>query len=154
TSTQSVEFDAFVSKLDTDGTALVYSTFLGGHARDTGSDITIDSAGNAYVTGQTASLDFPTTAGAFQTSPRGGGDAFVTKLNAAGSALQYSSYLGGNDFDAANSVAIDSSGNAYLTGSSMSADFPSAKPLQGFDGGECGGDWGPFPCSDAFVTKI
>ena len=94
------QHDAFVTKLNATGTALVYSTYLGGNGDDYGHGIAVDGSGNAYVTGDTASTNFPTTAGAFQTSYGGGnGDAFVTKLNATGTALVYSTYLGGNGND-------------------------------------------------------
>src|SRR5262249_44303144 len=135
--TAEFEFDAFVSKLNSDGTALVYSTFLGGHARDIGRDIAVDSVGNAYVAGQTSSLDFPTTTGAFQTAFHNKADAFVAKLNHAGSALLYATFIGGNDLDLATGIAIDSAGNAYISGLSMSADFPRVRPLQEHGGGAC-----------------
>ena len=90
------EPDAFVTKLNAAGSALVYSTYLGGSGDDDGNGIAVDSSGNAYVTGYTDSTNFP-TANAFQAAFGGGsGDAFVTKLNAAGSALVYSTYLGGS----------------------------------------------------------
>ena len=87
--------DAFVAKLNATGSGLVYSTYLGGSGKDKGQGIAVDAAGNAYVTGTTASTNFPTTPAAFQPTFSGGDDAFVTKLNAAGSALVYSTYLGG-----------------------------------------------------------
>src|SRR5262249_25430082 len=114
--TAEFEFDAFVSKLNSNGTALIYSTFLGGHARDIGRDIVVDSIGNAYVPGQTSSVNFPTTAGAFQASFHNEADAFVAKFNSLGSALVYSTFIGGNDLDTATGLAIDSSGNAYISG--------------------------------------
>jgi hypothetical protein len=117
------EQDAFVTKLNSTGNALVYSTYLGGSNSDTGLGIAIDTSDNAYVTGLTESLDFPTTPGAFQTS-EGGRDAFITRLNSAGSALVYSTYLGGSSSDIGSGIAVDSSGNAYVTGSTQSTDFP------------------------------
>ena len=87
--------NAFVTKLNASRHALVYSTYLGGNGDDSATGIAVDSSGNAYVTGYTDSTNFPTTAGAFQTSYGGGGNAFVTKLNASGTALVYSTYLGG-----------------------------------------------------------
>jgi Beta-propeller repeat len=130
--------NAFVAKLTPDGTALVYATYLGGSGTifsgppgpprtsgDTGSGIAIDAAGNAYVTGNTTSSDFPITSDAFQTTFGGGfSDAFVSKLNAAGSALLYSSYLGGNDIDNGTGIGVDAASNAYVTGVTLSADFP------------------------------
>lgn len=98
--------------------ALIYSTFLGGSGGEGASDIAVDPAGNTYVTGGTASLNFPTTAGAYQTALGGNikGDAFVVKLNSTGSALVYSTYLGGSDYDQGNGIAVDTVGNAYVTG--------------------------------------
>jgi uncharacterized protein (TIGR03437 family) len=121
-------YDAFVAKLSAAGSALVYSTYLGGSARDYGNGIAVDAAGNAYVTGSTYSTDFP-MANPFQTS-RGDFDAFVAKLNAAGSALVYSTYLGGSNSDYGNGIAVDAAGNAYVTGQTYSTNFPTANPLQ------------------------
>src|SRR4029078_5701280 len=106
------EFDTFAMKLNPTGTALIYSTYLGPAG---GSGIAVDSTGNAFITGN-ANGDYPTTPGAFQTVYGGGGDAFVTKLNATGTALIYSTFLGGSGFDTGSEIAIDSSGNAYVTG--------------------------------------
>ena len=130
---QTVPAGAFVAKLNpgNNGAAdLLYSTYLGGHGNDSGAGIAVDSAGNAYVTGRTTSADFPTTAGAFQLANNGGslsnGNAFVTKLNATGSNLLYSTYLGGtgdNNLghgDTGTDIAVDSAGNAYVTGSAFS----------------------------------
>jgi hypothetical protein len=117
--------DGYIAKLNPTGSALVYSTYLGGDSFDIGVGIAVDAAGNAYVTGATGSSDFPITAGAVQ--PIFGGDfpdAFITKLNPSGSAIVYSSYLGGSNDDGASSVAVDISGNAYVTGATHSADFP------------------------------
>ncbi len=127
--------DAFIVKVNTAGSALTYSTYLGGKANDLANGIAIDAAGNAYVTGTTigATNDFPTTTGAFQTSYKGssvtGGpvsDAFVTKLNPAGTALVYSTYLGGNGADQAFGIAVNTQGSAFITGSTSSSDFPTA----------------------------
>ena len=117
-------YDVFVSKLNAAGTALVYSTYLGGSGDDEGYGIAVDGSGNAYVTGETDSTNFPTTQGAFQTSDAGSYEAFVTKLNAAGNALAYSSYLGGQSFDEGTGIAVDGSGNAYVTGTTESSNFP------------------------------
>jgi Beta-propeller repeat len=116
--------DAFVSKLSADGSTLVYSTFLGGAGYDGGRGIALDTSGNAYVTGYTQSNTFPTTAGAAQTTLNGTEDAFVTKLNSDGSALVYSTYLGGSDNDAGFGIAVGANGYAYVTGYTQSADFP------------------------------
>jgi len=118
-----VESAAFVTKLDATGSALVYSTYLGG-AIDFPA-IAVDAAGHAYVTGSTSSTDFPTS-NAFQATLARATDVFVTKLNAAGSALVYSSYLGGQEEsgDSGLGVAVDGSGSAYLTGYTSSPNFP------------------------------
>lgn len=145
--------DAFVAKLSPAGSALVYSTYLGGSDNDHGNDIAVDSAGNAYVTGFTESDDFP-TANALQSTFGGreceGGDAFVTKINAAGSALVYSTYLGGTRDEDGRSIAVDSAGNAYVTGSTDSTNFPTVNAFQSTYGGGEGCDLG----GDAFVTKF
>lgn len=113
--------DAFVTKFNSAGTALVYSTYIGGSASDRGYDIAVDASGDAYISGQTQSGDYPTTSGAFITScpgPGGGcNTGFVTKLNPKGSALVYSTYLGGNGNMGATGIALNSSGEAYVTGS-------------------------------------
>ncbi|MCG7337035.1 SBBP repeat-containing protein [Sporosarcina sp. ACRSM] len=116
--------NAFVTKLNAAGTALIYSTYLGGEDFDQGSGIAVDNAGNAYITGYTTSTNFPTTSAAFQTSNNGPGNAFVTKLNPTGSALVYSTYLGGTNLDQGLSIALDSTGSAYITGVTRSMDFP------------------------------
>ena len=116
--------NAFVTKLNPSGTGLVYSTYLGGNSADIGVKIAVDSDGDAYVCGLTQSSNFPHTSGAFQTNLAGGQNGFVTKLNPNGTALVYSTYLGGGSSDAANNVAIDSNGDAYLTGYTFSPDFP------------------------------
>jgi len=116
--------DAFITKLNTTGTALVYSTYLGGSGDDGGNSIVIDISGNAYVTGFTDSGNFPHTSGSFQTSLQGGYDAFVTKLNAAGAALIYSTYLGGSGDESGYSITADISGSAYITGYTGSGNFP------------------------------
>ena len=135
--------DAFVTKFNAAGSAHVYSTYLGGSLSDFGKGIAADASGNAYVTGNVVSTDFP-TASPFQSTSGGGQDAFVTKFNAAGSALVYSTYLGGTGADAAGAIALDASGNAYVTGDTTSTDFPTASPIQAVFGGT----------NDAFVTKL
>jgi uncharacterized repeat protein (TIGR01451 family) len=138
-------YDAFVTKLSPTGSALVYSTYLGGSGDDYASGIALDSAGNAYVTGGTVSTNFPIM-NPVQGANAGGEDAFVTKLSPTGSALVYSTYLGGSDYDQANGIALDSARNAYVTGWTISTNFPTKNPFQGANGG--GGN------EDAFVTKI
>jgi hypothetical protein len=138
--------DVFVTKLNPTGSALVYSTFLGGSDLDSGSGIAIDSTGNAYVTGTTSSPDFPTTVGAFDTIFNGR-DAFVTKLNPTGSALVYSFFLGGIDDDLGSSIVADAAGNAYVTGSTTSANFPTTP-------GAFDTTLNPNEVFEAFVTKL
>jgi hypothetical protein len=118
--------DAFVTKFDSSGSAVVYSTFLGGSAFDSGNGIAVDEDGSAYVAGFSGSTNYPTTPGAFDPSHNGGSDAFVTKLSPAGSALEYSSYLGagGFSFEGANGIAVDGKGSAYVTGFAGSGGFP------------------------------
>jgi hypothetical protein len=136
--------NAFVAKFNAAGSALVYSTYLGGSANAVSTGIAVDSSGNAYVTGFTVSRDFP-TARALQPGFGGGTDAFVTELNAAGSALVYSTYLGGSNTDEGHAIAVDASGNVYVTGNTNSSDFPTANALQ--PGLVMGSE-------DAFITKI
>ncbi|HKZ63500.1 MAG TPA: PKD domain-containing protein, partial [Thermoplasmata archaeon] len=119
-------WDAFVAKLDPIGSALVYSTFLGGRAWDYGWGIAVDASGAAYVTGVTedAAADFPTTPGAYDTTHNGGDDAFAAKLSPSGSALLYSTFLGGGGRDEGYGIAVDAVGAAYVAGFTISADFP------------------------------
>lgn len=116
--------DAFVVKLNPSGTALVYSTFLGGPGDDRGAAIAVDASGNAYVTGVSYSSDFPTTTGAAQRSYGGSGDAFISGLNAAGTGLLYSTYLGGSGTDSGMGIARASSGSVIVTGTTDSSVFP------------------------------
>jgi len=121
-----VSSNAFVTKLDPSGSTLIYSTLLGGTGGDGGAGIAIDPSGSAYVVGNAASLDFPVTSGAFQQIKNASGAAnlFITKFNSSGSALVYSTYLGGSMAEYAGGIVIDSAGNAYVTGTSYSRDFP------------------------------
>jgi hypothetical protein len=145
------DITAFVAKLNPAGTSLVYSTYLGGSgtaanapfAGDTGTSIAVNSAGEAYVAGSTYSTDFPVTAGALQginnSAATGGNNGFVTRLNAAGTGLVYSTYLGGSGSsagipfasDTCNAISLDAAGDAYVTGQTLSKDFPvTASALQ------------------------
>jgi beta propeller repeat protein len=121
------DWDAFVIKLDATGSP-VYSTYLGGSGLEWGESIATDSTGNAYVAGYTDSDDFP-TANALQATPGGGDDGFVSKLDPTGAVPVYSTYLGGSRNDFIRSIALDSAGNAYVTGYTESTDFPHATPL-------------------------
>jgi hypothetical protein len=140
-------YDAFVTKLNPAGTVLAYSTYLGGSDDDEGVGIAVDASGNAYVAGLTNSTNFPITPGAYQTVYGGGAyDAFVTKLNPTGTALVYSSYLGGSNEDDGYGIAIDTSGNVYVAGYTASTNFPTTPgAYQTVYGG------GAY---DAFVTKL
>ena len=137
--------DAFVAKINPAGSAWVYATYLGGNNEDQGNGIAVDASGNAYVTGYTASTNFPVQS-AFRGSNTGVVDAFVTKLNPAGSALVYSTYLGGSALDYGTAIAVDSSGSAYVTGIVTSDDFPLANPIDA--------TLGSHAVDDVFVTKF
>jgi hypothetical protein len=147
--------DAFVTKLNATGSALLYSSHLGGSGftmgENNGTGIAVDAAGNAYVTGETVTVDFPTV-NPFQAQLAGAADAFIAKVNPAGTMLIYSSYLGGKFSDFPVDIAVDAGGNAYVTGETGSADFPttpgSYQPAYG------GGNCDIFQCQDAFITKI
>jgi hypothetical protein len=146
---------AFVTKINSAGSALVYSTFLGGSDGSVGFGITVDSSGDAYVTGG-AGASLPVTPSAFQTTYGGGWDAFVSKINPAGTALVYSTYLGGSGFDQANAIAVDRAGNAYITGFTGSTNLPTKVPLQPSlnKSSGCVGGAVPPQCGSAFVSKI
>ena len=140
--------DAFVVKLDAAGTGLRYATFLGGSSWDDGYGIAVDSAGQAYVTGGTGSADFPANLGpGYDTSFNGSSDAFVVKLDAAGTSLRYATFLGGSDVDWGRGIAVDGAGQAYVIGDTESRDFPSAGG-PGYDTSFNGG------YRDAFVVKL
>jgi len=116
--------DAFVAKVNPSGTGLVYAGFLGGSDWEVGISIAVDAAGNAYVTGETSSRNFPAVVGP-DTSYNGGDlDAFVAKVNPSGTGLVYAGFLGGSDRDWGNSIAVDAAGNAYVTGGTNSRNFP------------------------------
>jgi hypothetical protein len=135
--------DLFVAKLNAAGTRLIYSTHLGGAGTDGASSLALDREGRVYLTGVTSSPNFP-TAGALENRLGGFFDAFAAKLNPAGNQLVYSTYIGGNGEDRALRISLDNAGNAYVTGDTDSADFPTRNAAQPAIGGG----------SDAFVTKI
>ena len=139
--------DAFVSKLNESG--IVYTTYLGGSGSDIGYGIAVDASGNAYIAGTTGSLNFPTTPGALQPTQASGASlsAFVSKVNATGSALVYSTYLGGGYLSYGYGIAVDASGSTYITGKTLSWDFPTT--LGAFQTVFRTGRGG-----DAFVTKL
>lgn len=139
------EGDAFVAKMNPSGTALVYSTYLGGTGAEAGVGIALDTSGDAFLTGSTVSTDFPIAGTVFQPNFGGGNaDVFVAELNPTGTALIYSTYLGGTNTDIGTGIAVDSNGSAYVTGQTCSPDFPLANPLQEYSAGNC----------DAFISKI
>lgn len=135
--------DAFVVKFDPAGTALVYATYIGGNGDDRAAGIAVDALGQAHVAGATGSSNFPMLA-ASRSSFAGGKEGFAFKLNAAGSALDYSTYLGGANYDVATAIAVDAGGFAYVAGDTLSADFPVTTPVQANFAGQY----------DAFVTKL
>jgi hypothetical protein len=135
--------DAFVTKLSPDGRTILYSAYLGGSGYESGTGIAVDATGNVYITGITFSSNFPVT-GAYQDKKKGGSDVFVTKLGPNGRTLIYSTYLGGNNEDEAADIALNTFGNAFVTGSTFSSNFPTNKPLQKNPTGD----------ADAFVTKV
>jgi PKD repeat protein len=137
--------DIFVSKIGASGDSLLYSSFIGGAEYDAGQSIAVDGDGCAYVTGVTYSPDFPTTAGAFDTTYNGTGDAFVAKLSEDGSSLVYSTFLGGSHDEMGNGIAVDAEGQAHVTGYTWSAGFP---VTPGAFSNRSNGD------SDVFVTKL
>src|SRR3954452_11122337 len=157
--------DAFVAKLSANGRALVYSTYLGGTKSDTSGGVAVDRAGAAYVTGVTGSADFPTRR-ARQSALRGRAcgpppsracpDVFVVKLRPDGRSLSYGTYLGGKEPETAGGIAVDRAGNAYLTGSTQSPDFPTVRPFQAAIGNSSCSATGPPKelCDDAYVTKL
>lgn len=136
--------DIFAAKIKADGSALVYSTYLGGRSLDFLSGIAVDGFGCIFLTGNTSSNDFPTANPLKATLSDGDTDAFLTKIGADGSSLVYSTYLGGADYDDAGNITVDAFGNAYVVGLTYSPDFPTVNPLQPVFSGQ----------ADAFVTKI
>jgi hypothetical protein len=136
-------YDAFVFKLNSTGSALIYSTYLGGQKNDYGNGIGVDSMNNAHIAGETFSIDFPKKS-QLQNYNAGQSDAFISMLNPEGSGLVYSTFLGGSLADSAQSIAVDSTGNDYVAGSTQSINFRMSSPLQpAYRGGQ-----------DVFIAKI
>jgi hypothetical protein len=148
TSFKGGSLDAFVFKLNPGGTALTYSTYLGGTGSDFAVGLAVDGSGNAYVIGSTGSTDFPTL-NPIQKQLNGTTNGFVTKLNPSGSALVYSTWLGGGTGDFASAVALDSSDKAYVTGGTQNGTFPHTTGAFQTTCGSCSGG-----LNNAFVTVI
>ncbi|MGB9977944.1 SBBP repeat-containing protein [Methanobacterium sp.] len=148
--------DIFIGKYASNGT-LIFSTYFGGSNSDMGNGITVDKHGNIYITGQTKSTDFPTTSGAYQTSLKGGADAFIVKLSSDGSTLLYSTYFGGSSTESGgakveigNAIKVDGNGNIYITGTTSSDDFPTTTGAHKRNIASSEGVY----WADAFVTKF
>jgi hypothetical protein len=139
-------WDAFVTKVAPDGSALLYSSYLGGDGDDTGYGIAVDSSGRAYVTGVTSSANFPVTPGAFQPARAGGSDAFIARISSAGTTLLDGTYLGGSSGEFGYGICVDAVGNVYVAGATPSTNFPTTPGA--FRPAFCGGVW------DGFVTKL
>jgi len=144
-SRSSCTYDAFVAKISAGGTSIAYGTYLGGSGDDMAEGIAVDGNGDAWVTGNTASADFPTVNAPQSTFGGGAYDAFVAELTPDGSGLAYSTYLGGSGDDEAYALALDTSGNVYVAGETASTNFPVANAAQSTFGG------GPY---DAFVAEL
>jgi len=138
------DFDGVAFKLNSQGNGLVYSTFIGAEDNDSTEGVAVDSSGSAFLTGGTKSQGFPITGSGFQTTRSGDTDGYLMRLNATGTALMYSTYIGGSGTDRGSGVAIDSYGNAYVAGYTSAPDFPTEDAFQNSFGGSF----------DAFVSKI
>ena len=135
--------DAFVTKLNPSGSALDFSSYLGGDFGDQAFGVAVDAGGNTLITGLTNSTNFPSIE-PNQATRGGSSDAFVTRVNASGSSITFSTYLGGSAADQGNGIALDQNGNAYIIGTTSSSNFPTINPFQGTRAGS----------SDVFVTKL
>ena len=135
--------DAFLTKLNAAGNALIYSTYLGGSDNESTLGAAVDAVGNTYVTGFTLSGDFPTV-NPIQAAYGGNGDAFVAKVNRNGTVLEYSTYLGGTNFDFGRGIVVDAARSSYIVGGTVSTDFPTANPFQADNAGD----------EDVFLTKL
>jgi Beta-propeller repeat len=147
-------YDAFVAKFNANG-ALAYSTYFGGSSADFGRAISLDSSGNVYLLGRTSSPNFPTIA-PLKSALSGFSDLFVARLNQTGSAILYSTYLGGSSFEEAGDLQVDAQGNAYITGETESNDFPTVNAIQSVlsPGGPCRVIITSDPLDDVVVVKL
>jgi hypothetical protein len=117
-------FDIFITKLQTDGSDLIFSTYFGGDGRDRGNAITIDVNGNIFLTGDTGSDNFPISSGSFNSTNQGGYDGFITKLSASGTSMVFSTFIGGSDWDTVDGITLDANNDIFITGNTRSFDFP------------------------------
>ncbi|HEX8457662.1 MAG TPA: carboxypeptidase regulatory-like domain-containing protein [Pyrinomonadaceae bacterium] len=148
--TVTATYDAFVTKLNPEGTSVVYSTFLGGYNGDNATSVVVNANGEAHLAGETSSPNFP-VANPYQPARRGNQDVFVTKLNSDGTGLLYSTFLGGSQNEYAPVLALANDGNIVVAGRTFSVDFPThGASLQPYFGGNCPA----APCSDGFITKL
>lgn len=145
--------DAFVLELNANGTGLTFSTFLGGTADDRAYAIALDSNEDIYLAGATSSTNFPTNNPIYP-ALKGAGNAFVAKLNTSAKSIVYSTYLGGSGIDQANGIAVDSSGDAFVTGFTESGDFPTQNPIQSVLGLSNNQLCGSTACPDVFVAEV
>jgi hypothetical protein len=138
--------DSFITKLNSSGSDLVYSTYLGGNQNDFGDYLAIDNYGNTYITGLTLSSDFPTTNNAYNRNSNGDDDGYITKLNSTGSTLIYSTYIGGSAYDCAIAIIVDLEGNSIITGNTYSTNYPTTMGAYnvGYNGGS----------TDIILTKM
>lgn len=127
-------YDVFITRFSSAGSSVLYSTYIGGSDSDTGYGVAVNSAGEAVVTGYTYSTDFPTL-NPYQASRNAEWDYFVVMLSSTGTSLLYSTYLGGDGNDYGRAVALDTDSNAYITGWSLSSDFPTVNPYQAYHAG-------------------
>jgi hypothetical protein len=151
--------DAFVAKLDSQASMVLYSTYLGGSSTDAGVSLGLDAVGNIYVTGTTHSTDFPLKYPVQASNAGGTWDIFVTRISANGSTLDFSTYLGGSDYELVGHIAVSDSGQVYLTGSTQSLGYPTTPGAfqENFTGGilDCGAaGFGQHNCFDIFVTSL
>lgn len=143
--TRAGQDDAFVAKVNPDGTALLYCGYIGSSTNDSGADIAVDAQGRAYVIGTATSNDLPVVVGPDLSYNGGVNDAFVARVSASGSSLEYCGYLGGSGTDVGRGIAVDGSGRAYVTGLTSSTNFPSLLgPGLTYNGGD----------HDAFVSRV
>ena len=146
----SLNYDAYVTKINAAGSELVYSSYLGGSENDAARGIAVDGSGNVYLAGSSGSTDFPAVNQIPDICAQNSCGGFATKINAAGSALVYSSRFGGSNATQAHAIAVDNVGNAYVTGETRSSDFPVVNQILA----GCRGSCGSGANQDGFVTKF